>query len=42
VPSLFIGVGLSDSIGDTVIVTKDVQELAFTYCHQEIPVEFHT
>jgi Secretory lipase len=38
---LFIGVGRSDSIGDTVIVTKDVQELAYTYCHRGIPVEFH-
>lgn len=38
---LFIGVGRSDSIGDTVIVTKDVQELAYTYCHRGVPVEFH-
>jgi hypothetical protein len=38
---LFIGNGLSDSIGDGVTVTKDVQELAYTYCHRGVPVEFH-
>lgn len=38
---LFIGNGLSDSVGDGVTVTKDVQELAYTYCHQGVPVEFH-
>jgi hypothetical protein len=38
---LFIGNGLSDSIGDGVMVTKDVQELAYTYCHRGVPVEFH-
>lgn len=31
---LFIGNGLSDSIGDGVTVTKDVQEIAYTYCHR--------
>lgn len=39
---LFIAVGLSDSTGDGVMVAKDVQELAYTYCQQGIPVEFHT
>ncbi|MGH9920151.1 MAG: lipase family protein, partial [Nitrososphaerales archaeon] len=38
---LFIGVGQSDPTGDTVIVTKDVQELAYTYCHRGVAVEFH-
>jgi hypothetical protein len=38
---LFIGNGLSDSIGDGVTVTKDVQQLAYTYCHRRVPVEFH-
>ena len=38
---LFIGNGLSDSIGDGVMVAKDVQELAFTYCQRGVPVEFH-
>ncbi len=31
---LFIGVGQSDSIGDGVMVDKDVQDLAYTYCHR--------
>jgi hypothetical protein len=39
---LFIGNGLSDSIGDGVTVTKDAQELAYTYCRRGIPVEFRT
>lgn len=38
---LLIGVGQSDSIGDGVMVTKDVQQLAYTYCHRGVPVEFH-
>jgi hypothetical protein len=38
---LFIGNGLSDSIGDGVTVTKDVQELAYTYCQRGVPVDFH-
>ena len=28
-------------MGDGVTVTKDVQELAYTYCHRGVPVEFH-
>jgi hypothetical protein len=38
---LFIGNGLSDSIGDGVMVAKDVQQLAYTYCRRGVPVEFH-
>jgi hypothetical protein len=38
---LFIGNGLSDSVGDGVTVTKDVQELAYIYCRRGVPVEFH-
>jgi hypothetical protein len=38
---LFIGNGLSDSTGDGVTVTKDVQELAYTYCHRGVPVKLH-
>jgi len=38
---LFIANGLSDQIGDGVIVTKDVQELAYTYCQRGVPVELH-
>jgi Secretory lipase len=37
---LFIGVGLSDSVGDGVMVEKDVQELASTYCQRGVSVEF--
>ena len=39
---LFIGVGLSDSVGDGVMVDRDVQELASIYCHRGVPVEFQT
>jgi hypothetical protein len=38
---LFIGNGLSDSVGDGVTVAKDVQELAYLYCHRRVPVELH-
>ena len=38
---LYIGNGISDSIGDGVMVAKDVQELAYTYCRRGVPVEFH-
>ena len=38
---LFIGNGLSDPTGDGVMVTKDVQELAYTYCQRGVPVELH-
>jgi len=38
---LFIGVGLSDPTGDGVMVAKDVQELAYTYCQRGVPVDFH-
>ncbi len=32
--------GLSDSVGDGVTISKDVQELAYTYCQRGVPVEF--
>ena len=38
---LFMGVGLSGPFGDGVIVTKDVQEIAHTYCQRNVPVELH-
>ena len=38
---LFIGNGLSDAIGDGVMVTRDVQQLAYTYCHRGVPVALH-
>ena len=38
---LFIVNGLSDPTGDGVMVTKDVQELAYTYCQRGVPVELH-
>jgi hypothetical protein len=38
---LFIGNGISDSTGDGVTVTRDVQELAYIYCRRGVPVEFH-
>ena len=38
---LFLGIGRSDSVGDGVMVTKDVQQLAYIYCHRGVPVELH-
>ncbi|HUA96252.1 MAG TPA: lipase family protein [Acidimicrobiales bacterium] len=38
---LLIGVGQSDSVGDGVMVTKDVEQLADTYCQRGTPVQFH-
>jgi hypothetical protein len=38
---LFIGNGLSDSVGDGVMVTRDVQQLAYTYCRRGVPVVLH-
>jgi hypothetical protein len=38
---LLIGNGISDSAGDGVMVAKDVQQLAYTYCRRDVPVEFH-
>ena len=37
---LFIGNGLSDSIGDGVMVAKDVQELAYTYCRRGVQLSY--
>ena len=33
--------GNSDGIGDGVMIAKDVQELAYTYCRRGVPVQFH-
>ena len=38
---LFIANGLSDKTGDGVTVTKDVQQLAYIYCHRGVPLELH-
>ena len=38
---LFIANGLSDTTGDGVTVTKDVQQLAYIYCHRGVPLELH-
>ena len=38
---LLIGNELSDPTGDGVMVTEDVQELAYTDCQRGIPVELH-
>jgi hypothetical protein len=38
---LFIANGLSDPTGDGVTVTKDVQQLAYSYCRRGVAVEFH-
>ena len=38
---LFIANGLSDTTGDGVTVTRDVQQLAYIYCHRGVPLEFH-
>ena len=38
---LFIANGLSDRTGDGVTVTKDVQQLAYIYCHRGVPLELH-
>jgi hypothetical protein len=38
---LFIGVGDADGIGDGVMVTKDVEALAHTYCQRGVSVQFN-
>ena len=38
---LFIGVGDSDGTGDGVMVTKDDEALAHTYCKRGVSVQFH-
>jgi Secretory lipase len=38
---LLIGVGNSDGTGDGVMVAKDVQALAYTYCRRGVSVQFH-
>ncbi len=37
---LFIAVGNADGTGDGVMVAKDVEALAHTYCHRGVSVEF--
>lgn len=38
---LLMGVGNADGTGDGVMIAKDVQELAYTYCTRNVPVQFH-
>ena len=38
---LLMGVGDADGTGDGVMVVKDVQELAHTYCARKVNVQFH-
>jgi hypothetical protein len=38
---LFIGVGNADGTGDGVMVAKDVEALAHTYCRRGVPLQFH-
>ncbi len=38
---LLMGVGDADGRGDGVMVVKDVQELAHTYCTRKVNVQFH-
>jgi len=38
---LFIGVGNADGTGDGVMVARDVQELAYTYCQRGVSVQFN-
>jgi hypothetical protein len=38
---LLMGVGDADGTGDGVMVTKDVEELAHTYCQRGLSVELH-
>jgi hypothetical protein len=38
---MLIGVGDSDGTGDTVMVTKDVEALAHTFCSRGVPVQLH-
>lgn len=37
---LFLGVGNADGTGDGVMVAKDVQALAYTYCRRGVSVQF--
>ncbi len=37
---LFMGVGNADGTGDGVMVTKDVEALAHTYCRRHVSVQF--
>jgi hypothetical protein len=37
---MLIAAGNSDGTGDGVMVEKDVQQLAYEYCHQGVPIDF--
>ncbi len=37
---MFLAVGNSDGTGDGVMVAKDVQALAYTYCQRGLPIKF--
>lgn len=37
---MFLAVGDSDGTGDGVMVTKDVQELAYIYCQRGLPIKY--
>jgi Secretory lipase len=38
---LLMGVGNADGTGDGVMIARDVQQLAYTYCTRHVPVQFH-
>ncbi len=38
---MLLGVGNADGTGDGVMISRDVQQLAYEYCHRGIPVQFH-
>jgi hypothetical protein len=38
---LFMAVGNADGVGDGVMVARDVEALAYEYCHQGDPVELN-
>jgi hypothetical protein len=38
---MLMGVGNADGTGDGVMIAKDVQQLAYSYCRRGVPVEFH-
>jgi hypothetical protein len=37
---VLLGVGNKDGTGDAVMVAKDVQQLAYTYCTRKVPTQF--
>jgi len=38
---VLLAVGNKDGTGDAVMVAKDVQQLAYTYCTRKLPTQFH-